>query len=107
VLVTGVLMLLNITYGMVMNPSLSELAEAVDRRWIGAYGAVYALYNVGYSVGQMGGNLLAGQLTLSVSFLGALMTMSALLLVSVPAIAYLRRPAATSRHELYPMRGSD
>ncbi|MBV9543728.1 MAG: MFS transporter [Chloroflexi bacterium] len=105
VAITGILMLVNVAYGVAMNPSLSELADAVDRRGISAYGAVYALYNVGYAAGQMGGNLLGGLVATSVSFLGALVLTSMLLLVSVPLIYFIHlRPLRHAAAASHPMR---
>jgi MFS transporter, DHA1 family, solute carrier family 18 (vesicular amine transporter), member 1/2 len=89
-LITGVLVLLNVSYGVVMNPSLSELAEVVDHRGTSAYGAVYVIYNVGFSVGQIGSTLVGGALSSSVSFLGALVVTSLVLLGCVPVISSMR-----------------
>ncbi|HZU08010.1 MAG TPA: MFS transporter [Chloroflexota bacterium] len=90
VLLTAVLMVLNVSYGVVLNPSLSELAEAVDRRGVSAYGAVYAVYNIGYSVGQIGSNLLGGAVATSVSFQGALLATSVGIVVCMPLVYAIR-----------------
>jgi hypothetical protein len=80
-----------------MNPALSELADAVDRRGISAYGAVYALYNIGYSVGRIGSNLVGGALSINVSFLDALVVTSLVLLGCVPLIYFIRlRPVGVA-----------
>ncbi|HEY7061424.1 MAG TPA: MFS transporter [Chloroflexota bacterium] len=93
VLITAVLMVLNVSYGVVLNPTLSELAEVVDRKGVTGYGAVYAIYNIGYAVGQMGANTLGGLLHEHFSFLGALLAISAIIVVGIPLV-YLLRPRA-------------
>ncbi|MBV9577802.1 MAG: MFS transporter [Chloroflexi bacterium] len=88
--ITAALMLANVAYGLAMNPSLSDLADGVDRRGTSAYGAVYALYNIGYSIGQLGGNLLGGALSSAIAFLGTLVLTSLVLLACLPLLYILR-----------------
>ncbi|MBV9356295.1 MAG: MFS transporter [Chloroflexi bacterium] len=88
--ITAALMLANVAYGLAMNPSLSDLADGVDRRGSSAYGAVYALYNIGYSIGQLGGNLLGGALSSTITFLGTLILTSLVLLACLPLLYILR-----------------
>ncbi len=51
------LTLANIAYGFALNPTLSELSTAADRKNIGAYATTYAIYNIAYSFGMFGSNL--------------------------------------------------
>lgn len=57
------LTLANIAYGFALNPTLSELSTAADRKKIGAYATTYAIYNVSYSFGMFGSNLTNGMIT--------------------------------------------
>ncbi len=54
--------LVAVAYAAVMNPSLSELAAVVDRSGTTFYGAVYALYNLTYSLGMIAADAAAGAL---------------------------------------------
>jgi len=67
----GALLLLGGTVSLVLTPTLPELADAVDRRGGGAYGAAYAVYTAAYSFGMMtgpvAGGLLAGAFGLPVA----------------------------------------
>ncbi|MBV9328605.1 MAG: MFS transporter [Chloroflexi bacterium] len=88
--ITAALVVANVAYGLAMNPSLSDLADGVDRRGSSAYGAVYALYNIGFSIGQLGGNLVGGSLSATISFLGTLAITSLVLLACTPLLYVLR-----------------
>lgn len=90
------LVLVNVSYGFGMNPSLSELADAVDRRGSTAYGAVYAIYNVAFSVGMIGSNLLGGVLAGAMSFLAALGVISVAILILLLVIYFVRPRGAAA-----------
>ena len=47
-------------FAFTLNPASAELGNAVDRRGLSCYAAVYAVYNIAYSVGMMATNGLAG-----------------------------------------------
>jgi DHA1 family solute carrier family 18 vesicular amine transporter 1/2 len=91
VLAAVALVLVDVSYGFLMNPTLAELAAAVDRTGGGAYASVYAIYNMAYSVGTIGTTLTAGVLAGAVSFQVALGTTSVALLACLPLLTFLRR----------------
>jgi multidrug resistance protein len=85
------LTLTSILYAFALNPTFSELAEAVERRGTGGYASVYAVYNLAYAVGMIGSTVLAGVLTSHLSFWTALLLTSLIMLCSVPLL-YFGRP---------------
>jgi DHA1 family solute carrier family 18 vesicular amine transporter 1/2 len=85
------LTLTSILYAFALNPTFSELADAVDRRGTGGYASVYAIYNLAYAVGMIGSDVFAGVLTSHFSFWTALLLTSLLMLCSVPLL-YFGRP---------------
>jgi MFS transporter, DHA1 family, solute carrier family 18 (vesicular amine transporter), member 1/2 len=99
----GALVVVNVAYGFLMNPTLSELADAVDRRGSGTYAAVYGIYNVAYSVGNVGSDVGAGFLASALSFRASLWGVSLVLIASVPLLNSFRlatrSPAAGSPAE--------
>lgn len=86
-----VLCLVDVSTAFTLNTSLSELADAVDRRGTSGYASVYAVYNIAYAVGSIGSDVLAGVLSSSMSFMAALLVTSAVILVCMPLL-YLGRP---------------
>ncbi len=86
-----VLCLVDVSTAFTLNTSLSELAEAVDRRGTSGYASVYAVYNIAYAVGSIGSDVLAGVLSSSLSFMAALLVTSAAIFVCMPLL-YLARP---------------
>jgi MFS family permease len=89
----AVLVAVNLAYGLIANPALADLGDAVDRRGSGAYGAAYAVYNMAYAVGAVGSDVTTGALSRAVSFEGSLWAVSAALLLSL-GLVHLRRRAA-------------
>ena len=59
VLVCVALSLVNISFAFMLNPASAELGNAVDRAGMSCYSAVYAVYNVCYSIGMLGTAALA------------------------------------------------
>jgi len=51
--------LLSAAFAFTLNPTSAELGNAIDRRGLSCYAAVYAVYNIAYSIGQMATNGLA------------------------------------------------
>ena len=47
------LCVVSVCYAFMLNPTSAELGNAVDRRGMTCYAAVYAIYNIAYAVGQM------------------------------------------------------
>lgn len=80
----AILCLVSIAYAFTLNPTSAELGNAVDRRGLDCYAAVYAVYNIAYSLGMMGTDAFAAAIADQVSFLQALLMVSALILVCVP-----------------------
>jgi MFS transporter, DHA1 family, solute carrier family 18 (vesicular amine transporter), member 1/2 len=93
---SAILILINVSYGLAMNPSLSKLADTVDQRGTGAYGSVYAVYNIAYGVGTIGSNFLGGAIATAMSFPVALLGTSAFILVGLIAVHLLRPRGATA-----------
>jgi MFS family permease len=86
------LTLTSVLYAFALNPTFTELAEAVDRRGTGGYASVYAIYNIAYSIGMLASNVLAGALISQVSFLSALLLTSLVMLAAVPWLAFAPYP---------------
>ena len=88
------LCLVSISYAFMLNPTSAELGNAVDRRGLTCYSAVYAVYNVAYSVGMMGTDAFASIASSRLSFLQILLCVSVALVVATPFL--LRDSAAPS-----------
>jgi len=86
------LCVLSAAFAFTLNPTSAELGNAVDRRGLSCYAAVYAVYNIAYSVGMMTTDLLATIASAWMSF-GQILTCAALaLLVCVPLLLLKERP---------------
>jgi MFS transporter, DHA1 family, solute carrier family 18 (vesicular amine transporter), member 1/2 len=86
-----VLVAVDVAFGFLMNPTLDELASAVDRRHHGAYATVYAIFNMAYSVGTIGTTVVASALASVLSFRASLWGVSLALVASLPLLVWLRR----------------
>ena len=53
VLSGAALCLVSIAFAFSLNPTSAELGNAVDRRGLSCYAAVYAVYNIAYSIGMI------------------------------------------------------
>jgi len=80
------LCLVNVSYAFLLNPTSAELGNAVDRRGLNCYAAVYAVYNITYSLGMMGADTFASSVSEHLSLLQTLLCMSGVLLLSIPFI---------------------
>ncbi len=78
------LCVVSICYAFMLNPTSAELGNAVDRRKMSCYGAVYAIYNIAYAVGQMMASGFATAASSRLSFLQALLCVSAALILFTP-----------------------
>lgn len=86
-LITGFcLCLVNVAYAFVLNPTSAELGNAVDRRGMNCYAAVYAIYNITYSIGMMGSDFVASTVGANMPFQQILLLMSATLLACIPLV---------------------
>lgn len=81
------LSLVNISYAFMLNPASAELGNVVDRSGLSCYSAVYAVYNICYSIGMLATALLASAAARLLNFWGVLLCASAILLLSVPVLA--------------------
>jgi MFS family permease len=85
ILLVGIgLSALSAAFAFTLNPTAAELGNAVDRRGVGCYGAVYAVFNVAYSVGMVATNILVTTAIAWMSLPQILTSASAALLVCVP-----------------------
>jgi len=92
ILLAGVvLVLVDVAFGFLMNPTLDELANAVDRGHTGAYASVYAIFNMAYSIGTIGTTFTEAALASLVSFGLLLLGVSAALILCLPLLRVLRR----------------
>jgi DHA1 family solute carrier family 18 vesicular amine transporter 1/2 len=81
ILVGAAFCLVNVSYAFMLNPASAELADAVDRSGKSNYTAVYAIYNVAYSIGMIVTTAIASQAAGLLGFGGTLLTVSAVLVL--------------------------
>lgn len=81
---TVMLTVVSIAYGFAITPVMPEVAEVVDRRGGGAYGAVYGIFNFAYALGLMVGPIAGGALAESLPFFQTLLLAAAAPLLAVP-----------------------
>jgi MFS family permease len=86
------LSVVSVCYAFMLNPTSAELGDAVDRRGMTCYAAVYAIYNVAYAVGQMAASSFASVASARLDFSQVLLCVSAALVLFIPLL--LLRPAA-------------
>jgi multidrug resistance protein len=86
-LATGAMLcLISMSYAFVLNPTSAELGNAVDRRGMNCYSAVYAVYNIAYSIGMMSSDVFAAVLSERLGLLQSLGIMSAVLVLGIPVV---------------------
>jgi MFS family permease len=94
------LCVVSICYAFMLNPTSAELGNAVDRRGMTCYAAVYAIYNIAYAVGQMAASSFASAASSHLSMLQTLLCVSVVLIVFIPLLllrdAPLPQPAPRS-----------
>jgi MFS transporter, DHA1 family, solute carrier family 18 (vesicular amine transporter), member 1/2 len=86
ILVCIALSLVNVSFAFMLNPASAELGNVVDRSGMSGYSAVYAVYNICYSIGMLGTALLASAAARLLNFSGVLLCASAILLFSIPIL---------------------
>ncbi|RIB02726.1 major facilitator superfamily domain-containing protein [Gigaspora rosea] len=74
------------TYSIISTPSLPLLGERVKEKGGGAYGQVYGLWNMAYSIGMFVGPAIAGLLMEHYGFFGTLCAFSASTLMIAPFV---------------------
>ena len=90
------LCLLSISFAFALNPTSAELGNAVDRLGLSCYAAVYAVYNVSYSVGMMATDSLASAAAEHIGFLGTLACAATALLLCMPLLLLKDRQALSN-----------
>jgi len=89
-----VLCLVSISFAFLLNPASAELGDAVDRAGMSCYSAVYALYNIVYSLGMLATTALSSTAVRFLSFWGVLLAVSAVLILSTPLLMLVDSPPA-------------
>lgn len=90
------LCLVSMSFAFMLNPTSAELGNAVDRRGLSCYTAVYAVYNIAYAVGMMASNVVASA-TGRLPFNQTLLCVALLLLLFIPLLLRgTRTPAPPS-----------
>ncbi len=98
------LCVVSVCYAFMLNPTSAELGDAVDRRGLNCYAAVYAIYNIAYAVGQMAATSFASAASVTLSFFQVLLCVSAALFVFIPLL--LLRPSPVPQASSQPSIGS-
>jgi MFS transporter, DHA1 family, solute carrier family 18 (vesicular amine transporter), member 1/2 len=78
------LCVVSVCYAFMLNPTSAELGNAVDRRGMSCYAAVYAVYNIAYALGQMAASGFASVASAKLSFFHTLLCVSGALTVLTP-----------------------
>jgi MFS family permease len=81
-----ILCVVSMAYAFVLNPTSAELGNAVDRKGMNCYSAVYAVYNIAYSIGMIGSDFFAATISENLQFIQSLQIMSLLLLLGIPVM---------------------
>ncbi len=95
-LVGVALCLLSISFAFALNPTSAELGNAVDRLGLACYAAVYAVYNIAYSLGMMATNSLASAAAAHIGFRGTLACAAATLLLCAPLLLLKEKQAPSN-----------
>jgi MFS transporter, DHA1 family, solute carrier family 18 (vesicular amine transporter), member 1/2 len=80
------LCVVSVCYAFMLNPTSAELGNAVDRRGLSCYAAVYAIYNIAYAVGQMAASGFASASVSRLSFFQVLLCVSGALIIFIPVL---------------------
>ena len=85
--ITGIcLCMVNVAYAFVLNPTSAELGNAVERKGMNCYAAVYAIYNITYSLGMVSADAFASTAAEHLSFRKILIITSLVLLACIPLV---------------------
>jgi MFS family permease len=87
------LSMVSICYAFMLNPTSAELGNAVDRRGMTCYAAVFAIYNIAYGVGQMAASSFASAASARLGFLQVLLCVSGALFLFIPVLLLRLAPA--------------
>lgn len=91
---TAAFCLVSVCYAFMLNPTSAELGNAVDRRGMSCYGAVYAMYNIAYAVGQLASSAFASAAAAWLSFLQILLSVSGAMVVFAMLLVLKKAPAS-------------
>jgi len=91
----GGLCALSAAFAFTLNPASAELGNAIDRRGLSCYAAVYAVYNIAYSAGMIATSALAGAAARWASVPQILLCTGVVLLVCIPLLLLGRSHAET------------
>jgi MFS transporter, DHA1 family, solute carrier family 18 (vesicular amine transporter), member 1/2 len=86
------LCVVSVCYAFMLNPTSAELGNAVDRRGLSCYAAVYAIYNIAYAVGQMVASGFASASVSRLSFFQVLLCVSGALIIFIPVLMLCDSP---------------
>ncbi|MBK5345674.1 MFS transporter [Bacillus sp. TH22] len=96
-----ILFFLGAAAGLVLTPTLPELANSVDRLGGGAYATAFAVFNVAYSVGMMIGPIFGGFFADMFNVSTALYILSAILVCYSIALRFLKGETKKTEHKNY------
>jgi DHA1 family solute carrier family 18 vesicular amine transporter 1/2 len=88
--------LANVWYAFMLNPASAELGNVADRSGMSCYSAVYAVYNVFYSVGMLATAALVSGAMRLLGFWGVLLPASVILLLSVLVLIRFAAPQSAT-----------
>jgi MFS family permease len=77
---------ISLCYAFMLDPTTAELGNAVDRRSMACYSAVYAVFNVTYAIGMMAADAASSAAAAHLSLAQVLLCVSAALVVAAPLI---------------------
>ena len=78
--------LVYVSFAFMLNPASAELGNVVDRAGMSCYSTVYAVYNIVYSLGMLATAAFASTAARLLGFLGALLSISGVLVLCVPLL---------------------
>lgn len=81
----------NVMYAITLNPASAAMGDAIDARGLKCYTAVYAIYNLIYSIGQVGASALATVVLSYITLPVGLFVFGALILLSILVMFKLSR----------------
>ena len=81
-----------VAYAILLNPQSAVMGDAVERRGLRSYCAVYSVYNVAYTIGTIGISILASAILPYFRLEIVLLCLGGVLLVSIPTLLAVRVP---------------
>ena len=90
--ILAALCLVGVFFALLINPTAAELGEAVERRGLSCYPAVYSVYNVAYSVGMVGTSSVAASVAARIGFFHTLLIVGICMLACVLPLLAATRP---------------